>query len=249
MDDYLLRDIPASLDFITKHTGFARVHWIGHSMGGMLLYAYVAAFGAEKVAAAATLGAPPGFDGVNFQTPHAVFWLQRLCPPLFQYILKGITPLLNVWKPRFRFVPVNWDNIHTDVTPRTFFNVIEAIPPRAAQELAGWATTKTWRMRNGELDVLASLKKLQIPIFAIFGGADALTPGQNARAFFEALPADYKKMLILSKESGYAEDYDHVDLAFGKNGVADVFEPIAEWLKKHPIAKQRDAGRVAAANP
>ncbi|HVJ88667.1 MAG TPA: alpha/beta fold hydrolase, partial [Labilithrix sp.] len=41
-DDYLERDAPCILDFIRAETGIDGVHWIGHSMGGILLYALIA---------------------------------------------------------------------------------------------------------------------------------------------------------------------------------------------------------------
>ena len=69
VDDYVLLDIPAALDYIRKTTGFSQVHWVGHSMGGMLLYAYDALFDGGAVASGITLGSPIGFQNVKFHRP------------------------------------------------------------------------------------------------------------------------------------------------------------------------------------
>ena len=54
LDDHLLRDIPSVIEFIRNATGHSKVHWIGHSMGGMLLYAYDLVFGTEALASGTT---------------------------------------------------------------------------------------------------------------------------------------------------------------------------------------------------
>jgi len=245
MDDYLAHDLPAAVKHIRQQTRYAKVHWVGHSMGGMLLYAYVAAHGPGPIASAATLGAPPGFEGVRFRNPQALLFLHGLCPVAFDYLLRGLTPLLTWLRPRTRLVPINWDNVHPDIGAATFFNLLEAPPPNAAKELASWAAGKPWHMLDDAVDVEAGLKNLRVPLLAIFGAADPLAPVANAEAFFAALPGRDKKFLMLSAKNKKKADYNHADLAFGKNSVKDVFEPIADWFKKHPCAQQVSAEDLA----
>jgi pimeloyl-ACP methyl ester carboxylesterase len=44
-DDYLERDVPAAIAFAKTRSGASAVHWIGHSMGGILGYAHLAGSG------------------------------------------------------------------------------------------------------------------------------------------------------------------------------------------------------------
>jgi pimeloyl-ACP methyl ester carboxylesterase len=55
-DDYLTRDVPAAIGAVRSLTGAPRVHWIGHSMGGILLYAHLACGGAEHLASGVAVG-------------------------------------------------------------------------------------------------------------------------------------------------------------------------------------------------
>ena len=34
-------DVPAILDYVRRETGHDRVNWVGHSMGGMLMFAFL----------------------------------------------------------------------------------------------------------------------------------------------------------------------------------------------------------------
>ena len=43
MEDFFMEDLPAVIQYVLKTTSYPKVHWMSHSMGGMLLYAYVQA--------------------------------------------------------------------------------------------------------------------------------------------------------------------------------------------------------------
>ncbi len=59
-DDYVFKDIPAVLDTIENDTGSRQVHWVGHSMGGMVIRTAVImpSFPVHLVKAIITLGTP-----------------------------------------------------------------------------------------------------------------------------------------------------------------------------------------------
>ena len=41
VDDLVKYDVPAILDYVERETGRNRVNWIGHSLGGMLVFTYL----------------------------------------------------------------------------------------------------------------------------------------------------------------------------------------------------------------
>src|SRR5262249_3588950 len=55
-DDYLYRDVPAALAKVLATSGAPAVHWVGHSMGGILLYAQLAALGSAKLVSGVAIG-------------------------------------------------------------------------------------------------------------------------------------------------------------------------------------------------
>jgi pimeloyl-ACP methyl ester carboxylesterase len=55
VDDYIHLDAPAAIDHVLAHTGESQVMCVGHSMGGLTIYGYLAAEEPAKVKAAVTL--------------------------------------------------------------------------------------------------------------------------------------------------------------------------------------------------
>ncbi len=242
VDDYLLRDIPAAIQYIRKATGYAKVHWIGHSMGGMLLYAYDAAIGSKLLASATTLGSPIGFDGFEFKEPTFLLWLRRISPLLFRTLVRPAISVMLLTKPKSKILPFNWDNMNPKLTGGILYGAFEAPPLQAALDMAHSAASQTFLVKNGEMDVVEHLKHLQVPLFAVYGEDDPFVPVPQARTFFENIPHNDKRLLVLSKENGHVADYSHVDLVMGGECEKEVFQPIAEWLSEHPITEMLEAG-------
>ncbi len=238
IDDYLIHDLPATLAYIRKITRSPQVHWVGHSLGGMLLYAYELAFGAEWIASGATLGSPPGFKGMNWKKHSVVVAALRLLGrSLVEGTLRALAPLTPWLRPQLRELPVNYDNLHPACGPGTFVHALDMTPPLVARELDRWAAEGVWRMAGGQLDVQGNLDKLRLPLLLLYGAGDPFVPLDQAQAFFNALPANDKEMRILGKEYGCVADYSHIDLTFAANGRDEVYGPIADWLEAHPIKK------------
>ena len=60
VDDHIHQDIPAFIKHILTVSGHRRLHWVGHSMGGILLLTHCVTHGSQQIASAAI--AACGFD-------------------------------------------------------------------------------------------------------------------------------------------------------------------------------------------
>ena len=234
LDQYLNYDLPATLDYIRTQTGHAQVHWVGHSMGGMLLYAYAQVHGEDQIASGITLGSPIGFDGVKSKPPRFLLLLVRCCPKLLIAVVRGLTPLGRILRISFPYFPANLWNINRGMRSRHFFTMLDTPLPQVQAEMAHWLRSHTWRMLDNTVDIKAGLNTLRFPLLAFYGPKDPFVPLDQARRFMEALPHDDKQMRVLSKKEGCKYNYNHVDLVFGKHGEQEVFAPIAAWITKHP---------------
>lgn len=235
IEDYVFKDIPAAIDYIRQKTGYTKVHWVGHSMGGMLLYAYGVACGTDKIATGITIGSPICFEGVRLRGMTPLVLFRHMPSSVFRGIQRLVILLSTRLHPKSRLVPVNWKNMNPRFDARAFSHVVEAPPIPVSKEMAFSAKHKVWRVKNDEVDVVAGLDKFNVPLFAIFGGGDPFVPLYTLEDFLKKFPAKDKKMLILSKENGHSADYSHVDLLFGRHATEEVFEPMADWLDAHPI--------------
>jgi pimeloyl-ACP methyl ester carboxylesterase len=238
VDDYLHKDIPAALAFIREKTGYEQVHWVGHSMGGMLFSAYQAVYGGENIASATTFGAPIGFKDTRVRSGAPIAWLATVCPAVMSGAVRGLAPFSPLFRPQMPGLPINWDNLHEDMNPQAYFNLLEVPPGGVAKQMNRWAVTRDWKMNDGALDVPAELRKGTVPLLAFFAPLDPFVNMADAEDFMDNLPTDDKAMVVLSKEEGCAKDYNHCDIPFSPNADVEVFVHVIEWVQEHSIGKR-----------
>ncbi|RME21832.1 MAG: alpha/beta hydrolase, partial [Deltaproteobacteria bacterium] len=77
MDDYGRYDLPAAIDHVRSVSGFDRVGYVGHSMGGMVAAIYNALVGDDALAALVVVGSP-----VDFADPDPLVTLASRGAPL-----------------------------------------------------------------------------------------------------------------------------------------------------------------------
>lgn len=239
VEDLLTKDIPAAMQHIRSATGHTRVHWVGHSMGGMLLYAYDLKYNDEGLASGSTLGSPPGFKGFRLKPRPTLIWLNRHMHDLLARSFQALAPFFDFWRPVSSLVPINWDNVHPKLRAKHLFHAAEMPLPVIGEQMYGWASGKPWVMCEGTLEIDKRLHQLKTPLLAIFGNLDPFISLARANEFFNAIENPDKKMIYLSRANGNSANYNHIDLAFAVNGEREVFQPVLEWIQEHP------AGRAA----
>jgi alpha-beta hydrolase superfamily lysophospholipase len=116
-DDHLDSDLDAVLDHVTEQTGKDSAHWVGHSMGGMLIEAYLGRNHSRKIASAVVIGSPVDFSKMNspsFKRLLRMRWVLRLFPfnPLIPMAkcfmpLGGIAP--NILSAYFCLENIDWN--------------------------------------------------------------------------------------------------------------------------------------------
>lgn len=240
VDDHLLYDIPAAVKYIQNVTGFEKVHYIGHSMGGMLLYAYDAIYGDAGIADAVTFGSPIGFQGFTMLNPRPLLMLRKASGSVFRFGQRLLVQVLLALRPNLHMIPVNWKNMDPRLDGLALFNMVEIPPIPVSEQMMNAALSRSWRVKSGEVDVFAHLPELRVPLFAVFGGGDPFVRVAHCEEFFQKLANSDKQLLVLSRKNGYCADYNHVDLVMGRECAKEVFPQVEQWLRQHPI-QQRGA--------
>lgn len=235
LDGALLMDLPAAIAFIRETTGYPKVHWIGHSLGGMLLYAYALRFGADHIASGVTWGSPPGFKGMRFRKRTLLNAVAPFAHGIMEFFMRALIPVATRLHPKTHLLPIEWDNVHPRLSNAEVFHSVELPAPKFAIQMDAWTSSASWIMCDGALDVQERLHELTVPLLAVFGAKDPLVPLHKAKSFFDSLAHEDKKMLVLSRQNGCEMDYNHMELAFARNGRRDLYEPIAAWLAAHPM--------------
>ncbi len=243
-EDYLMLDLPAVIEHIRHETGYDRVHWIGHSMGGMLLYAYELAHGTARIASGVTLATPPGFRNSKHPGRPVLGRLVAWTRGLSAFIVRGCAPYARWFRPGQAEGLFNWDNLHPDVGPTHLFHLLDVPPGKLLMQMNDWTLRKEWRLAGEDRDLCDLLPGLRTPLFSVFTARDPFTSPDAARAFYDSLEMTDKRFLMLSEDAGASTDYAHSELVFAPRSAEEVFAPIAEWLAAHPIAQAETADDV-----
>ena len=238
LDDYLLYDLPAVVADILRATQYEKLHWIGHSMGGMLLYAYVQKYGAGQIASAVTLGSPVGFRGVRVRIPRPIVACAQRFPETAGTLMRALLPLLFLLRRGSALFPLNFKNIHPNLGLKDLFPTLEMPLPHIVSTMLEALQKKAWYINGRQHEVWSNADKIRVPLLAIYGNKDPFVPLDEARQFFSHITFPDKSLLILGKETGCSEDYSHCDLAFSKQNVREVYEPIVRWLNAHTTSQK-----------
>lgn len=223
-------DIPVAVDFVLKATGAKHLDYLGFSMGGMLAYASFGRFVAlEKVRRVVIMGSPgfvaPILPGSRMAAVVGKVWQPAVPARLFNgltaFVAERVTsPIQHMFLNPRNNLPGMLHSFMIDATAD--------IPGPLGMDMVRWAA-KDGVVRVGDESALEGLRKVQVPVLFVAGGADKLGGPRAVGAAFDAWGGP-KEFLLLAKSAGKSADYGHMDMITGPNAPLEVFHPILTFL-------------------
>ncbi|MNK81977.1 Alpha/beta hydrolase family protein [compost metagenome] len=237
-DDYLV-DARTAMAHVLERTGAAKLHWIGFSLGGLLLYAALGSESADRIRSGVALESPVSLYGYSLdQSSHVALdvlarfpWLHAIPYRLPSRLVMDLLPL---WyeKPLFK-TWMNPSNIDRKLLKPLVYHTFDDVPTPLVLQFRDWIREDALRSRDGASDYLEGLRTTQVPLLAITGASDF---GRRARLVMErARPANVRWVECL-RENGFSADYGHADLLFGPRAPEEVFPHALDWLRLHDPA-------------
>lgn len=238
-DDYALKDLPTIIDEVKKNTAKSKVLWVGHSMGGMAMYAYLERSGRSDVQAFVALGSPIHIP----QPPNAVYAAvvkNRQMFRLGQALLSGQLPAtlssIPARQPMDTFY-YNRQNMKSDVIRRFLLEVVEDVPDGVIAQLLTVAETGYLLSADYKYDYTAELGRVGVPVLCVAGKGDNMAEPAGVRFAYQHVGSQDKTYRELSLVNGFSADYGHMDLVLGRRAREEVFPVIYKWLR------ERDGGK------
>lgn len=222
--DYALKDGPAAIDEVLRASGKNEVHWIGHSMGGILLLAMLA-LGEERIASGITVGSSIDYSntGSAFENLIRLLPLTALVDPV------PLGPLAAALAPGALAFdnPVDRFNVHPPNIDRGLYRKLTAvgfhpIPAGVLRDLAGGFRSGGLCLPDGS--ACLSLLPTSVPVLSIAGTADLQCSPTAARRH----GTDHE---VFGKVRGHVEDYGHFDLLVGDRAETEVWPVLVQWLR------------------
>ena len=233
-DHYVLADVPAAVRDVQRTSGFARIHYVGHSMGGMIFYPYGGSeAGQRSIARAVTMGSMAGLPDHRWLRFLPIPW--GLLSRLPHYGVKEasaflLAPLVGIGFFVELYFLNPW-NVAARHRRRYFFNGVANSPLALLGHFAAMYRSRTLMSKDGKHDFDALMRQNQTPTLVIAATHDHIASLPLVKKGYDALPGD-KRWLELSKKNGVAANFGHTDMAFGRAAEAIVWPEIVRWLEK-----------------
>ncbi|MDX2010910.1 MAG: alpha/beta fold hydrolase [Myxococcaceae bacterium] len=236
-DDYWQHDLPTAIAYVRSVTGAEAIDYAGHSMGGMIAYAYLSQ-GGGGLHAVATLGAPTRLDwGTGLEAllsrlgPKVVASPDVLLPSQLGAGLAA--PFMTVVRDgpfqRFFYNPESTD-------PSTWQRLVvygtADTAGGTARQLLTLISTGRFTSKDGTLDFRADMARIRTPVLVVAGKLDrvALTPA--VMDGYRALGGP-RRWLLITRANGALGEYGHMDLVIGERAPDEVFRPVLDFFNQH----------------
>ncbi|MBI3185216.1 MAG: alpha/beta fold hydrolase [Myxococcales bacterium] len=242
LEDYLQWDVPAILSLIRETSGQQEVHWIGHSMGGVLLMCHGIREAEPHIGRGVCIGSAldyrvggSGFERMLKARP----LLERLSVVPFGAVTHLLSPLMGRFRnpvELFNFWP---SNVEPGVVRAVHANAFGAIPVTLLNSLVGALAEEGLRSRDRSLRYLDHADRFPSPLLLLAGSQDRQCSVAAAEATARAIGSDRAQVAAFGKAFGHEDEYGHFDLLLGRRAPVEVWPRIERWLSA--------AGSVSAA--
>lgn len=227
------------------------IDYIGHSMGGLLLYAYLSQ-GGDGVHAAVTLGSPTRLDwGGTIETTvlsasSALFGKDAVIPgevsAVWSMGFQG--RLKDTILERLLYNPEN-------TTPEAWRRLVAIGTGDMAvgvwNQIAGMTRTGHFASADGAIDYRAAMKSIDVPILVVAGKVDRIANPAAVKDAYRALGGP-KAWLLAAEENGFVADYGHMDYLIGRRAHAELWPDIVAFLDAQQ-AREASAASSKAKDP
>lgn len=244
-DNYLEEDIPAVMEYVRNQSKpkDGKLFAIGHSMGGILLYAHLsssARTGKQSgLAAVVTLGSSLDYTVSNSSLKLLLPLAdpaQALSVPVLPLgtLMTAIYPLAS--QPPYALAwltpQVSARNMmHPELLKKLVLNNFCTVPAKLILQLATAFRPGGLRNRTGSIYYKDNLGKCETPVLAVAGDEDLICPPEAVLDTVKFFPSHSVTYKLFGGENDI--HYGHYDLVGGRLADHDVYPCIIEFLSNH----------------
>ncbi|CAM6064621.1 unnamed protein product [Sphagnum tenellum] len=254
-DNYLTEDVPAAMDYVLSHSASrdGKVLGVGHSMGGILLYAMLATHGSlhavaakqAALAGAVTVASSLDYGVSNTSLKH----LLPLADPavLFNVPVIPLGALMTALHPLVSRPPYALSYLGYQVSARQMMdpalfkklvlNNFCTVPVKLLLQLATVFQPGGLRDRSGTVIYKDGLKSCKVPVLAIAGDLDLICPPAAVLDTTKAFPGATVTYKLFGGK--HERHYGHYDLLCARTAKREVFPIVEDFLEKCDGSKSR----------
>jgi pimeloyl-ACP methyl ester carboxylesterase len=235
LDDYVEYDVPTVLEAALGASGQSQVHWIGHSMGGILMWMYGIENPHAPVSSMVSVA-----SALDYRPGKSVYRQLARLLPFFGFLrslpfdrLAQLNALVAGMGPLFMPEGMNFfrPNIERAVCRQVMTRGFTPIPLKLFTSLATTFSSAGFSRKRGAIAYLALASAFTRPTLLIGGSRDPQVSPEAIAATAELLSGVGKKRVAMfGRAHGHGEDYGHFDLLIGKRAASEVWPHIVGFL-------------------
>ncbi|KAK4280754.1 hypothetical protein QN277_012334 [Acacia crassicarpa] len=220
-DHYLEEDVPAAMEYIRTHCQpkDGKLHAIGHSMGGILLYAtlsHCCFHGKDSgLASVVTLGSSLDYSPSRSS-------------------LKLLLPLADPTQAlKIPVIPISAQEMDQKLFRKLVLNNFCTIPSKLLLQLKSVFEKGGLCDRSRSFFYKEHLPKSKVPILAIAGDQDLICPPEAVYETAKLIPEEFITYKVFGEPGG--PHYAHYDLVGGRKVADHVYPCLTEFLMHHDM--------------
>jgi pimeloyl-ACP methyl ester carboxylesterase len=236
VDDLVRYDVPAVLDYVQATTGSDRVNWVGHSLGGMLLFPYLELSpDANRIANFVGMGSTiiqatvPQRDMLRANRSLRVLGRMvstgRMGRPLMYFRFPGLERI-----DQFYYTSANVDK---ETISRFYGYTLEDPGASALKQFDPYLKFGHFLSADRRIDYSMLLGTILTPTLLVAGEGDSMSDMPSTIMTYEALGSPDKTLMKFGKRDGHVADYGHCDLVWSRYAPREIFPPLIAWLDQH----------------
>jgi pimeloyl-ACP methyl ester carboxylesterase len=236
VDDEIQYDVPAILKYVQVQTGQTQVNWVGHSLGGMLMFGYLETSPEpERIANFVGMGSTV----IQADYPQTqMLRANRGIRGLMRVISTGriARPMMVARPPgldqvdRFYYTAANVDR----TTVNRFYGYTLENPGRGAlHQLDSYLEFGHFESADRKTDYSKLLHRVSTPTLLIAGEGDVMSDIASTYHTYNGISSPDKTLLRYGKINGHVDDYGHCDLVWSRHAPREIFPDLIHWLDEH----------------
>ncbi len=237
MDDFIHRDDPAFLAYLLEHSDHERVHWIGHSMGGVLALAHCCLHGSPRLASSTVVAA--GLDWSGTASSYQLIVPLRHIGRKVGHIRSGqisklFSPLVGRWRNGVEMVNSYPGSTAPAASRAMYRGTTQDVSGEVLYQLASLFEPGGLRSLDRSLRYTDLVDRITTPTMLLSGDRDLQCPAVIPARTLRSLPGDGHLYAPFGRHHGHEGHYGHFDLINGIHAEREVFPRILHWLQAHP---------------
>ncbi|KAK1301980.1 hypothetical protein QJS10_CPB12g00459 [Acorus calamus] len=244
-DHYLEEDVPAAMEYIRNQSKpkDGNLLAIGHSMGGILLYAMLSrcSFEQRKSGLAAVVTLASSLDYTTSRS--SLKLLLPLADPVQALNIIPIGALMAAVYPLSSRPPyvLSWlnaqvsaqDMMDPELYEKLVLNNFCTIPSKLLLQLTSAFREGGLRNRSGKFSYKDHLHNCDVPVLAIAGDQDLICPPEAVYETVKIIPQHMVTYKIFGQPNG--PHYAHYDLVGGRLAIEEEYPYIIDFLCRHDV--------------